>query len=170
MSRKPQKSRRVALLDSFERFALRDVGILIATLGCWFAAPESEFWQVTTGVLTGLCALLFHEWGHLYGAHRADAKVLPAPGLWSPFLFDLDSRNNSSEQFVTTSVWGFYATGAFLLVFLVALPDGARATEVTWWIALVLATLTVVIEFPIAWRVYRGRSIPPVEIFRRPRD
>ena len=121
-------------------------------------------------MLTGLCALLFHEWGHLYGAFRSDAHVRPAPNILLPFLFDLDSQKNSPQQFVTTSVWGFCATGVFLLFFALMLPADQQASTVTWWIAAALTTLTVVIEFPIAWRVYRGHAIPPVEIYRRRRN
>ncbi len=158
-----------ALLKAFRWFAWRDGVILIAALACWWFAPETRTWQITTGILTGVCALLFHEWGHLYGAHKSNARVRPAPSLLLPFLFDLDSRQNAAKQFLTTSVWGFYATGGYLLFFALVLPAGTTATTMTWWIAGVLSTLTVVIEFPIAWRVYRGHAIPPVEIYRRRR-
>ena len=127
----------------------------------------TQGWQIFTGVMTGLCALLFHEWGHLYGAYRSGARVTPAPNLLLPFLFDLDSKRNSAQQFLTTSYWGFYATGVFLIFFAFVLPAKSLASTSTWWVAGGLATLTVIIEFPIAWRVYRGHPIPGVEIYRR---
>ncbi|MEM7099137.1 MAG: hypothetical protein AAF541_12825 [Pseudomonadota bacterium] len=162
------KQKPAALPDRFSAFAIRDGLLLIITLGLWWYSPLAQGWQIFTGIMTGLCALLFHEWGHLYGAHRSGATVRPAPSLFLPFLFDLDSKRNSPDQFLTTSVWGFYATGLFLLFFIVALPGDSLASTTTWWIAGGLSMLTVIIEFPIAWRVYRGHPIPGVEIYRRP--
>ena len=150
----------------FARFALRDAAVLIAAILLWLLAPVAEHWAIATGGVTGVCALLFHEWGHLYGAYRSGAVVHPAP-MWSPFLFDLDSKLNSRAQFLSVSLWGFAATGIFLLVFALWLPLDTLAGRVAMGIGLLLATLTVVIEFPLAYRVYRGGTLPPVEIHRR---
>ena len=164
----------------FKRFLFRDVLILLITISMWASyffitqgLNDAATWTTTAvfhwvlGGLSGLCALLFHEWGHLYGASRVAAVVHPAPSIFSPFLFDLDSQANSQQQFVSTSVWGFYATGVFLCFFSLVLPLDVLAGRVTLGIALTLATLTVLIEFPIAWRVHKGYSIPQVEIYRR---
>ena len=151
-------------MANFTQFAVRDLGVLGGTLLLWWL--DNRDLDVLTGLMSGLCALLFHEWGHLFGAWRCQAKVRPAPNLLLPFLFDLGATN-SSNQFVTTSLWGFYATGVFLLFFYLVLPVNHAASTVTWWVSGVLASLTVVIEFPIAWRVYRGHAIPTVKIYNR---
>jgi hypothetical protein len=54
----------------------------------------------------------------------------------------------------------------FLFVFVFFLPLGLFAGKLAIYIGLGLAALTVFIEFPIAWVVYRGSKIPRVEIFR----
>ena len=117
-------------------------------------------------MLAGLCAFLFHEWGHLIGAYVSKAVVHPAPSLFSPLLFDLDSRGNSRGQFLYVSAAGFIATSLFLFVFSFFLPLGLFAGKLAIYIGLGLSALTVFIEFPIAWVVYRGSKIPRVEIFR----
>jgi hypothetical protein len=61
---------------------------------------------------------------------------------------------------------GFAATGIFLLVFWLWLPLDWLAGRIAMGIALFLASLTVLIEFPLAFRVLRGKALPPVEVFR----
>lgn len=151
----------------FRGFAYRDCTILITTLFFWVRGIDAFPAQVALGVATALCALLLHEWAHLYGACRAGAVVHPAPSILSPFLFDLDSNNNSVAAFVTTSIWGFCATGVFVVMFLCTFRGGSVAEQTALIGAGILAALTVLIEFPIAWWVARGGRIPRVEIFRR---
>ena len=152
---------------SFPSLALRDSFILAATVVLWLTSPQDHWLQYLTGGLTGLCFLLLHEWGHLYGAYRASAVVRPGP-IWGPFLFDADSQANSRSQFLSLSLWGFAATGVMLCFFALWMPWDHTAGLISWYIAITLASLTVIIEFPIAWRVYRGKSIPSVEIYNRP--
>ena len=90
----------------------------------------------------------------------------PAPSIFSPLLFDLDSQENNRAQFLYVSATGFIATSLFLFVFSFFLPLGLFAGKLAIYIGLGLAALTVFIEFPIAWVVYRGSKIPRVEIFR----
>ena len=154
-------------MSAFRPFALRDAVVVAATVALWVSAELDErWWHIATGLLTGVCALLFHEWGHLYGAHRAGAVITPSP-IWSPFLCNVSSTENDREQFLVLSLWGFYATGVFVVLFGLWLPRELLAGKIAMTIAVVLATLTVVIEFPIAWRVYKGYPIPRVEIFRK---
>ncbi|MEM7080988.1 MAG: hypothetical protein AAF513_20410 [Pseudomonadota bacterium] len=157
-------------LRPFRRFLIRDLLVLGATLIAWMsgvAQREVEALSVGLGLMTALCALLLHEWAHLYGAYISNAVVHPAPSIFSPFLFDLDSRDNTPAAFLTTSVWGFYATGLFVVMFLCLLRGGTLAEQTALWGAGGLAALTVLIEFPIAWRVAASDQIPAVEIFRR---
>ena len=156
-------------MRAFSGFAIRDSALLALTLLGWALSivPKEGWIGGLLGGMTGLCALLLHEWGHLYGAHRAAAIIHPAPRLWLPFLFDVDSANNTREQFLSISLWGFAATFVFLVMFMVFLPLNELAGRVALGVGALLASLTVIIEFPIAWRVYRGYSIPKVEIYRR---
>ena len=153
-------------MTNFGFFKVRDASIGVLTCALWGLLPQTVASDWVLGVLTGLCGLLLHEWGHVYGAYRSEATVTPAP-FWSPFLFDLDSRRNSREQFLAVSLWGFFASGVYLVLFVVLLPLERLAGQVAMAIALFLAALTVIIEFPLAWRVYRGHPLPPVEIFKR---
>ncbi len=150
----------------FRVFAIRDVTLLLTTVVLWQNLIDYSSFHIFTAILTGLSALLFHEWGHLLGAHLSGAIVHRAPILFSPFLFDLDSHRNSRAQFLMTSATGFIATSLFLFFFVFVLPLDSLAGRLSLYIGLGLASLTVLVEFPIAWLVYRKRKIPRVEIFR----
>ena len=145
---------------------VRDACIVSVTTALWYMPEGTGAFELLLGLMTGLSALLFHEWGHLLGAALGSARVKPT-ALWSPFIFDLDSRSNGRRQFLSVSLWGFAATAVYLLLFFSLLPQDRLAGQVAQWSGLFLATLTVLIEFPIAFHVYRGGAIPPVEIFKR---
>jgi len=152
-------------MREFLPFAVRDGLIGCVTLTMWlFLRPQDE-WHIATGGLTGLCCLLLHEWGHLLGAYRSKAVVSVAPTIFSPFLFNLSSSRNNKHQFLQTSLWGFYATGLFAVVLPLVVSLDLLAGRIALGIAGLLVILTVLIEFPIAWRVYKGYAIPRVEIF-----
>ena len=153
-------------MKSFRVFAVRDSFIFLVTLLLWQNLSDTYLFHGIAGLLAGLCAFLFHEWGHLIGACISKAVAHPAPSLFSPLLFDLDSQGNSRGQFLYVSAAGFIATSLFLFVFSFFLPLGLFAGKLAIYIGLGLAALTVFIEFPIAWVVYRGSKIPRVEIFR----
>ena len=85
-------------------FLVRDLAILLLTVVMWVFLPAGDFGQIVTGGLTALCALLFHEHGHLLGARRAEASVEAAP-IWSPFIFNLDPAKNTRAQLLSTSYW-----------------------------------------------------------------
>lgn len=150
----------------FQGFFWRDAFIGLLTIGVWLVPASGDGMEIARGVLLGLCALLLHEYGHLLGATLRGARVNPAP-LWSPFLFDLDTRHSTRTQLLWSSYAGFMATALFLLLFWTCLPLERLAGRVAMGIGLFLATLTVVIEFPIAWRIARGYPVPRLEIFGR---
>ena len=156
-------------LKAYIAFLIRDGLVLTATVLLWLVKPESYWLQLTTGVLTGVCALLFHEYGHLYGAKRSNAVVTPAP-LWSPFIFNLNPSDNSKEQLLQISFWGFGATALFVAFFVVALPLDTTAGQWGLGIGLVLASLTAIIEFPIAWRMAKDKPLPDLSIFTNNRS
>ena len=153
-------------MKSFKPYGAIDPVVFLITLLSWQNLGDSINSHGVADVLTGLCAFLFHEWGHLIGAYISKAVVHPAPSIFSPLLFDLDSKENNRAQFLYVSATGFIATSLFLFVFSFFLPLGLFAGKLAMYIGLGLAALTVFIEFPIAWLVYRGSKIPRVEIFR----
>ena len=152
-------------MSAFGFFIVRDLTILAMTVGVWIAATATEAGQILAGGLAGLCALLFHEYGHLLGAYLAGAKVQAAP-KWSPFVFNLNPAQNTRRQLLTTSIGGFVATAIFLLVFFFWLPLHLLSGQIALAIGCLLASLTVIIEFPIAWRMARGYAVPDLSIFR----
>ena len=153
-------------MKEYRVFLARDVVIVTVTVFLWLFLPSGDFGQIVTGGLTGLCALLFHEHGHVFGAWKSGAHVRPAP-RWSPFIFNLDPRENTRHQLLSTSCWGFVATCLFVILFLLVLPTHTLAGFVGLSIGLLLASLTVLIEFPIAWRIARGYAVPDLSIIRK---
>ena len=153
-------------MKGYRNFLVRDLAILLLTVVMWVFLPAGDFGQIVTGGLTALCALLFHEHGHLLGARRVEACVEAAP-IWSPFIFNLDPAKNTRAQLLSTSYWGFAATGIYVCLFVVVLPTHNLAGLVGLSISLLLASLTVLIEFPIAWRMARGYAVPDLSIIRK---
>ena len=152
-------------MTGYRFFLARDLTILTLTILLWALLPAGDAGQIATGGLTGLCALLFHEHGHVFGARKAGAHVQFAP-KWSPFIFNLNPIENTRAQLLSTSLWGFAATGFFVILFLLVLPTDTLAGVVGLSIGLLLASLTVFIEFPIAWRMSRGYAVPDLSIFK----
>jgi len=153
----------------YVKLAARDLTILAVTLALWTidARGGGTIVAIAAGIGTGACAFLFHEWGHLLGALLTGGVFAPPARLASPFLFSFDSRRNAPRQFILMSLSGFAATGIFLVVFALALPLDRLAGKVGMGIALTLAALTVVIEFPLLGRVLAGKAIPSaVEVFK----
>lgn len=150
-------------MSDFRGFMFRDCLVLGTTLLFWYFARDTH--PLTTGILTGVCALLLHEYGHLFGAVKSQAVITPAP-LWSPFIFNLNPNDNNRRQQLSTSCWGFVATAVFVTAFTLFLPN-TPAGKIALFIGLGLATLTVVIEFPIAWRMARGKSVPDLSLLAR---
>jgi hypothetical protein len=152
----------------YAKLAVRDLSILAVTLALWAldARGGGTIVAIAAGIGTGACAFLFHEWGHLLGALATGGVFAPPARLASPFLFSFDARRNDRRRFVLMSLSGFAATGLFLVVFALWLPLDRLAGKVGMGIALTLATLTVLIEFPLLGRVLVGKPIPTaVEVY-----
>lgn len=150
------------------RLALRDAGVLLATLAFWAAdallpndgGASAMMVAVLAGSLTALTGYLVHEWGHLLAA-RATGSIVHLPErLASVFLFRFDADRNSRAQFLAMSLGGFVASGLSVALLLEILPLDTTAGV----IALVLTALgvlaTIVLEFPTFYRVARGAEIP----------
>ena len=88
----------------------KDALLLLAALSIWAAAYSwfqfsdllfAKVLMAADALIVGfIVASLFHEWGHLIGAYISKAVVHPAPSLFSPLLFDLDSQKNNRAQFL----------------------------------------------------------------------
>ena len=155
----------------WRRFAWRDTAIVLLTAALWVAVTATNVpmgIEVTCGILTGLCALQFHEWGHLYGGLRSGAAIYPPRRLTSPFLFGIDHTNTNRDQFLSLTWPAFTATALYFLGFLVLLPHDQTAGKVALAMGSISAALTVLIEFPIAGYVFRTGKIPNTALFKPP--
>ena len=124
--------------------------------------------SIGAGVGAAICAYNLHEWGHLLGAHWTHSVYVPAKRLISPFLFSYDAEQNTRGQFLLMSLAGFAATAIFIVVFVLWMPQDQQAGRIALRGAILLAGLTVVIEFPIFFRALFGRSVPRTGMFKGP--
>ena len=145
-------------------FALRDGLVALAAMGGWLLGPDGRIGQILTGLLTGVVAYNLHEWGHFLGALWGKAQIRSASAIWSPFLFSFDSKTNSKKAFWTMTWPGFAMTALYLDLFWFYLPQDQLAGRLALGIAILLATLTVIIEFPLALIALIRSDLPPVEI------
>ena len=159
----------------FRRFVIRDVTILLGTIVVWWLSsivePKTSLasgLSIAAGVGAAVCAYNLHEWGHLIGAHLSHSVYVPAKRVISPFLFSYDAEHNTRGQFVWMSLAGFLATALFLAAFLLWMPQDQQAGRIALRAAILLAGLTVVIEFPIFVRALFGRTLPRTGMFKGP--
>ncbi len=154
-------------MSTFQKFAARDATIiLLAAMVWWLGAgvsagtgPLSDLSGVVAGLLVGVSGFVLHEWGHLLAGFAAGATAYPNSNLVSASLFTFDSRRSTLAQFLIMSIGGFLVTGLFLLLVYWVLPDGLLATRVARGSILFLASLTVLLEFPlVAIGVLQGRA------------
>lgn len=160
------------------KLALRDGVILTvaAPLVLWLAPLSggtgmgADLTGTVAGLAIGLATFLLHEWGHLLGALGSRSRIQLPERLGSIYLFSYDSKRNSRRQFVVMSLSGFAVTGIAVWAVHALLPDGQLATRVARGAVLLLASLTVVLEFPLLlWSLARP-TLPPVEVFRAHKD
>jgi hypothetical protein len=152
----------------YARVALRDLGLLAATLAVWqLEAPlrgaggaGSATLAGLAGVLSAVCAYLAHEWGHLAGARLGGALVHPPERVGTVFLFKFDSDRNDRRGFLWMSCGGFLASALGLALLLAVLPLDALAGRVALGLALLGVLATAALELPPFFRVARGGPIP----------
>lgn len=159
----------------FRRFAIRDLTILLGTVGLWWLSLETHAHSTLASVLSigaglgaAVCAYNLHEWGHLIGAHLTRSVYVPAKRLISPFLFSYDAERNTRRQFLVMSLAGFVATALFVAGFVLWMPQDQQAGRIALRGALILAGLTVLIEFPIFFRALFGNKVPRTGMFEGP--
>jgi len=150
------------------RFAVRDGTIIAISLALWWLLAErssgsgwlADFSGVAVGLLFGVSAYVLHEWGHLLGALATRSRVAVSRNLRSGFMFSYPAEGNSLGQFLVMSFSGFAATALVVWAYHVHLPDGLLATRVARGSSLVLAFLTLVLEFPLVLLSLRQRTVP----------
>jgi hypothetical protein len=159
----------------FRRFVIRDVTILVGTVAAWWLSltvdPGTRLasgLSIAAGVGAAICAYNLHEWGHLVGARLTRSVYVPAKRIISPFLFSYDDQQNTREQFLLMSLAGFAATALFVVAFVLWMPQDQQAGRIALRSALVLAGLTVIIEFPIFFRALLGNKVPRTGLFKGP--
>ena len=145
-------------------------GLLIAvSAALWMCTlhfgTASGVWPVTLNILTGLMtmliAYLLHEWGHLIGAWLSGSVVhLPEGALSSPFLFRFDTGLNGRRQFLAMSAGGFISSAVVVVALLLALPSGWLASHIALGLTVLGVLATFILEFPPAWKVFRGGAMP----------
>jgi hypothetical protein len=124
--------------------------------------------SISAGVGALLCAYNFHEWGHLITAYMTNSVFMPARRVISPFLFSYDTEHNTPRQFLLMSLGGFAATAIFVVAFLLWMPRDQQAGRIALYGALILASLTVIIEFPIFFWALLGNTVPRTGMFKGP--
>ena len=159
----------------FRRFAIRDLTILLGTAVLWWLSLSAEAGSslatalsIAAGVGAAVCAYNLHEWAHLIGAHLTHSVYVPAKRLISPFLFSYDAEHNTRNQFLIMSLAGFAATALFVVAYVLWMPQDQQAGRIALRGALILAGLTVVIEFPIFFRALFGNKVPRTGMFEGP--
>ncbi|MGB5266223.1 MAG: hypothetical protein WBN30_06530 [Polyangiales bacterium] len=159
----------------FRRFAIRDLTILVGTVVLWGLSLSADAGSslatalsIGAGVGAAICAYNLHEWAHLIGAHLTHSVYVPAKRLISPFLFSYDAEHNTRSQFLIMSLAGFAATAVFVVAYVLWMPQDQQAGRIALRGALILAGLTVVIEFPIFFRALFGNKVPRTGMFEGP--
>lgn len=157
-------------LADYQRFLWRDLCIVCITLSLWWSNAQQELTgasAVLCGILTGICAMQLHEWGHLWGAFRSHADIYAPRHWWHPFMFSLDHTTNTREQFIALSIPAFIATILYISAFWIVMPSEQLAGQTALTMSSITASLTLLIEVPLFIRVYCGGSLPAVELFSR---
>ena len=153
-------------MTMFQKFAVRD-GVIVATaVAAWAAVadlsagpgPVADLSGVIAGLLVGASAFVLHEWGHLLAGWAAGGVAHPNSHLKSGFLFSFDDKN-SLAQFLVMSIGGFVVTGFFVWLVYLRLPDELLATRVARGAIAFLASLTLLLEFPlVAVALFKGHT------------
>lgn len=158
----PERSRLIAL-------AARDLLLCGFTAGLWMQTLSEQpvlAAEILAALFTVLIAYLLHEWGHLVGALLTRSVVhLPDGALSSPFLFRFDTGRNTRHQFLVMSLGGFIASVLVVLALLMLLPLERLSGRLALGLIALGVLATLVLELPVAWRVYRGSPLPEGRAF-----
>jgi hypothetical protein len=148
---------------------LRDGAMLVLVLAVWrwlLPGAAASGWayvalSAVVAALTTVPGYLAHEWGHLLGAIGARAAFqLPATPFESFFLFRFDRERSTRPQFFAMALGGFAASIVSVLLFVLLLPWGVLATQITLTLVAIGVAATFIIEVPEFWGVWRGGPLP----------
>jgi len=160
-------------MSGFQKFILRDAGLLTVTALAWFAlsglSAEAgilpETLAVLLGVLAGLCAWVLHEWGHVVAAKAVGSDLRVATKLFSVYLFGFDNKTHTRAQFVVMALGGFIATGFVFAFVMLVLPPDLLATKVARGLVLLEITATVLLEVPgLLFGIFAYSKLPSVDV------
>lgn len=150
------------------RLIVRDAAIALITALAWIAdahlraerSPLAIGVGVLTGLLTGLCGYVAHEWGHL-AASLATGSVVHYPSLGqSKLSFHFDSAANSRAQFFWMSGGGYLASVLGTIIIVALVPHRSWSGWIAMLVAAAGAVVTLAVEVPITVRVARGAPLP----------
>ena len=161
----------------YKKLALRDASLIsISAAAWWWLAGTSalgsggtmlgDLTGLVVGLMVGACIYLLHEWGHALGGFATGALLHPPASLTAISLFSFDSKQNTKRQFVVMSLSGFVVTALGVGFAYGLLPEGQLATHVARGVAMLLAFLTLFLEFPILLVGLLRSELPPVETFQ----
>jgi len=160
-------------MTGFKMIALRDAGLLGATLIGWLGLLElsvgegylAEFIGVTLGLGIGVSAWVIHEWGHWLAAKAMGADLRAATKLTSIYLFGFDNKINSKAQFIVMALGGFVATACVIAFVLMVLPSEFLATKVARGVVFLELALTVSLEVPgLIFGIVAYDKLPSVDV------
>lgn len=143
---------------------LRDLTIIALTAGAWVFERGA-----VAGVLTAVCGFLAHEYGHLWASLATGAKVTFPPSPLSTLLFHFDSARNTRRQFLWMSFGGYFASAIAVTMIVLLVPLGEWSGRIALALAAIGMLVTLVLEIPITWRVWRGAPLP-LDAAYRPHD
>lgn len=160
------------------RLIARDLGVIALALVAWWGshvlhdAGSAYAWPaaLAAGLLIPLAAFLVHEWGHLAGARASGARVVYAERIRSVFLFRFDVTRNDRRQFLAMSNGGFAASLLLLALLGTRLSVRYPGDAIALGLAALGVLATLVLEVPVAWRVWRGAALPSGAAFVSGRD
>lgn len=149
------------------RVIVRDIAVLLLTVllmgashTVGAAGAGGIALAVLAGALVAFSGFLLHEWGHLLGGLSRRARMQPADGVLSIFLFKFDSSVNSREQFLAMSIGGFISSALAVAVLLAILSFNLLADQIALALTVLGVIATFVLEVPGAWKVYKGAPLP----------
>lgn len=155
-------------MPGISRLVLRDSALLLLTLALWasshhldsIASPMAVPLALVAGGMIAVSGYLLHEWGHLLGALAGRSVVELPTSMGYLFLFKFDTGLNNRRQFLLMSGGGFLASGLMVWALFGTLSFTALADQIGLVLTVLGVLATIVLEFPPAWRVLRGQSLP----------
>jgi len=158
------------------RLILRDAFVALLTSATWTVdarlrhehSARAIAVSIVTGLLTGVCGYLAHEWGHLAASLGSGSVVhYPPPGR-SPLSFHFDSARNTRTQFYWMSAGGYLASLVGLALIVAFVPHDGWSGWIAMGVAAAGTLATFVLEIPTTVGVARGAPLPTGFAYEKP--